>query len=70
MADSSSVRAVIQEEEEPRADQLLENAEKSLVRGRREPLQSHSLSWDNFDYAAIKLNVNEVNGIIELHLDF
>lgn len=37
---------------------------------RSTPPLSFPLSWDNFDYAAIKLNVNEVHGIVELNLDF
>lgn len=28
-------------------------------------LESSSLRWDNFDYAAIKLNANEANAVIE-----
>lgn len=61
------------EEVEPQAVGLLENVEKvssADAASRSTLLQSYSLSWDNFDYAAIKLNVNEVNGIIELNLDF
>lgn len=46
------------------------NVSSAGAAGLSTPVQSYSLSWDNFDYAAIKLNVNEVNGIIELNLDF